>query len=136
MSYPRHHLFKRNRGFTLIEVMLVIVLIGLMISMVQFTFQNNQADQRLSEASKRFAGAFEMAVEYGMLNNVELGLLVTDNSYEFLGFDGTKWTQVSDYDALERFTLPEGLMLSLTLDDLPLEQPSLVNVEAFVEEER
>lgn len=136
MAYPQLTYLKQPRnGFTLIEVMLVIVLVGLMVSMVQFTFQNNQADQRLSQESKRFAGTFEMAAEYGMLNNVELGLLVTESSYEYLGYDGTQWTPVSDFDALAYFELPEDMELTLTLDDLPLEQPSMVNVESFKEEE-
>ena len=75
----------RQNGFTLIEVMVVIVLVGLMVSVVQFSSSSDKAEETLEFSSKRFAGIFDIAAEYGMLNNVELGLMVDKNSYQFLG---------------------------------------------------
>lgn len=115
-------------GFTLIEVMVVLVLIGLMASVVQFTVGGNEPDKLLKKESERFAAVFNAAAEYSLLNNLELGLVVEDNTYQFLGFDGKQWQAVSDNKILESYTLPEEIIITLSLDDLPLDEPALVDV--------
>ncbi|WP_441004182.1 type II secretion system minor pseudopilin GspH [Pseudocolwellia agarivorans] len=115
-------------GFTLIEVMVVIVLIGLMASAVQFTFNGNDPDKVLDKESQRFSAIFNTAAEYSMLNNIELGLMVEDNTYQFLAFDGEDWVRTSDTPFLAPYTLPETVTIVLTLDDLPLDEPPLINV--------
>ncbi len=115
-------------GFTLIEVMVVIVLIGLMASAVQFTFNGNDPDKVLDKESQRFSAIFNTAAEYSMLNNIELGLMVEENTYQFLAFDGEAWVRTSDTPFLAPYTLPETVTIVLTLDDLPLDEPPLINV--------
>mgnify|MGYP000106078130 CR=1 FL=1 len=139
MQLKTGHAFKAkhnsSQGFTLIEVMLVTVLIGVMISAVQFTFSGNKPEQLLQQHSARFAGIFDVAAEYGLLNNVELGLFIDDNSYQFLGYDGVSWTPIADNPLFEVFTLPEGLEMTLQLDDLPIEEPLLFDSTLFNDEE-
>lgn len=126
---------KASKGFTLIEVMLVVVLVGLMVSAVQFTFQNNQSEQLLEKESLRFLGTFDIAAEYGMLNNVELGLFIEENTYQFLGYDGIKWTPLPNNESLSTKTLPDGMEILLTLDDLPIEEPPLFDLNTFMSDE-
>jgi general secretion pathway protein H len=123
----------RRNGFTLIEVMLVIVLVGLMVSVIQFSASGDKAEEMLEMSSKRFAGVFNIAAEYGMLNNIELGLMIDKKGYQFLGYDGEKWTDVSENEMFSRFELPEGLELVLQLDDLPIEEPQLFDTALFNE---
>lgn len=123
----------RLSGFTLIEVMLVIVLVGLMASVIQFSASGDKAEETLEMSSKRFAGVFNIAAEYGMLNNIELGLMIDKKGYQFLGYDGEKWTDVSENELFNRYELPEGLELVLQLDDLPIEEPQLFDTEVFNE---
>lgn len=125
---------KKSTGFTLIEVMVVIVLIGLMASVVQFSVGGNEPEKILKKESERFAAVFNAAAEYSLLNNLELGLVVEDNTYQFLGFDGKLWQPVSDNDALKSYNLPENIEITLTLDDLPLDEAPLVNVLKELEE--
>jgi general secretion pathway protein H len=126
---------KQQNGFTLIEVMLVIVIAGLMASMIQFSFSGDKAEETLDQSSRRFAGIFDIAAEYGMLNNVELGLMVSKNSYQFIGYDyiSGKWTDVSENELFSQYQLPEGVELVLQLDDLPIEEPKLFDSELFTE---
>jgi general secretion pathway protein H len=120
-------------GFTLIEVMLVIVLVGLMVSVVQFSASGDKAEETLELTSKRFAGVFNIAAEYGMLNNIELGLVIGKKGYQFLGYDGITWSDISDNELFSRYKLPEGVELILQLDDLPIEEPQLFDTEVFNE---
>jgi len=131
---PKHK--HRQQGFTLIEVMLVIVLIGVMVSAVQFTFSGNKAEQLLEQNSVRFAGVFDVAAEYGLLNNIELGLFVEKNTYQFLGYDGVSWSPIASNPMFEVFTLPEGIEITLQLDDLPIEEPLLFDSSLLINEDQ
>ena len=115
----------KQRGFTLIEVMVVVVLIGLMASLVQFNFSGNNPEDKLAYESARFAAIFEVAAEYGMLNNIELGLIVKKDNYQCLAYDGTQWTEIADQDCNAQVTIPEARELNFDLDDLTIEHPSL-----------
>jgi general secretion pathway protein H len=123
----------RQNGFTLIEVMLVIVLVGLMVSVIQFSVSGDKAEETLELSSKRFAGVFEIAAEYGLLNNIELGLMIDKKGYQFLGYDGITWSDVSENELFSRYKLPEGVELVLQLDDLPIEEPQLFDTNLFNE---
>jgi general secretion pathway protein H len=139
MKLKNGHLPKdkhRQQGFTLIEVMLVIVLIGVMVSAVQFTFSGNKAEQLLEQNSIRFAGVFDAAAEYGLLNNIELGLFVEKNTYQFLGYDGVIWSPIASNPMFEVFTLPEGIEITLQLDDLPIEEPLLFDSSLLINEDQ
>jgi len=137
----QHKYFK---GFTLIEVMLVIVVIGIMVAAIQINFNSNKPEAELQNESARFASkrqikcvkvlvydVFNLAAEYGLLNNIELGLYTEKNSYQFVGFDGVRWTPLLDNDLLAAYQLPETMKMTFIFDDLPLELPTLIDAELF-----
>jgi len=127
----KYHL--KSKGFTLIEVMVVVALIGIIVTLVQFNFSGNRPDDILKQESQRFAAIFEVASDYGMLNNIELGLVIKKDSYQFLGFDGVKWAEIPEQDWLSIVEMPQGLELDLSLDDLPIEEPLLFDANTFKE---
>lgn len=125
----------KPRGFTLLEVLMVIALIGLIVSVVQFNFSVKRPEETLEKASYKFATLFESAANYGLLNNIELGLYIENNTYQFLGFDGVKWSEISSQDWLTEQTLPEGVVVKLALEDLPIEEPLLFDSSVFTDED-
>jgi len=126
-------IIKKTPGFTLIEMMLVIMLIGVMATFIQFNVGGDKKEKLLQQTSIRFAGIFEIAAEYSMLNNVELGLLVDKTSYRFLAYDGSRWTDVGENELLVSTVLPEGIEIVLELDDLPIDEPLLFDTELLEE---
>ncbi|WP_206483213.1 type II secretion system minor pseudopilin GspH [Thalassotalea sp. G2M2-11] len=123
----KHH----NFGFTLIEVLLVILVVGLMVAAVQLNFNSNKPEAQLQQESARFASVFNLAAEYSLLNNLELGLYIQNNTYQFVGFDGVSWTTIPDNKLFDIYQLPDMFTMNLVFDDLPMEQPSLVSRELF-----
>lgn len=124
-----------QRGFTLIEVMLVIVLIGLMVSVIQFNFGSNNPQEQLQQQTERFVGVFDVAAEYSMLNNVDMGVYFEENTYQFLGYDGTRWAEIPSQNAFIKHVLPEGVEITLTFDDLPIDGPLLFDASTFKPED-
>jgi len=129
LKHANNHAFMR--GFTLIEIMIVLVLIGIMVSLVQFSFQSNPLENELKKASSRFASTFTVAAEYSTLNNVELGILIEDNRYQFLGFDGKKWAAFEYNELLSETELPEHIQMVLNLEGLPIDENALITSETF-----
>lgn len=128
------HPHKNNKGFTLLEVMLVIVLIGVMASAIQFNMGKSKYEEQLETASKRFAGLFFLASEYDLLNNIEMAIHIKDNTYQIMGFDGERWTQIDD-KLFANTDLPEDIEISLELEDLPLEEPQLFDSNDLIPDE-
>lgn len=121
----------KNKGFTLLEVLLVILVIGLMVAAVQVNFSANKPEAQLQQESTRFAGVFNLAAEYSLMNNIELGVVVNDNSYQFVGYDGVRWSPINDNEVLSLYQLPEQVVIELIFDDLPIEVPSLIDADLF-----
>jgi general secretion pathway protein H len=115
--------------------MLVIVVIGLMVSAIQFSVIGNKVEENLQQQSSRFASVFNLAAEYGLLNNIEIGLVLEKNDYQFVGYDGQRWLPIVEYEALNSYTLPDEMTMSIVLEDLPIEEPALVTRELFETDE-
>ena len=103
-------------GFTLIEMMVVIVLIGVLASMVHINLGDSNARQARQEADVLLSlmhGLREKAV----LEGQEYGLRLEPGAYQLMGFADEQWQVLEP-----KVKLPEGLVLGLTLEgqDQPL----------------
>ena len=112
------------RGFTLLEVMLVLLIMGLAASTLVYNFSGQDPQEQLRQQSQRFEVVFNMASDYAILNQQTLGLRVEDgkdkNSYHFLRLDEQQQWQLIEGDAtFATHKVPSDYRLKLQLDDLP-----------------
>lgn len=129
---------RRPAGFTLLEVMLVLLLMGLATGYVMLNAFGASQGEKLEEQARRFQVVFDMAADFAVLNQQQLGLRLEekDNEYSFMILDDEdRWQRLEGLPGLEAHTLPEPFALQLTLDDLPWqEDDSLFDSGVFDEE--
>ncbi|QJR80816.1 type II secretion system minor pseudopilin GspH [Alteromonas pelagimontana] len=112
----------RNSGFTLLEVMLVLLLMGMAASYVVFNAFGASESDRLKEQATRLQVLVDMASDYAVLNQMELGLHIEpeENRYFFSYLDDEdKWQRISEEKIYQDYTLPDPFTMTLNLDDLP-----------------
>lgn len=124
MGTPRRNAPLIARGFTLLEVMLVLLLMGLAAGYVVFNAFGASQSDLLKAQAKRMQVIIDMASDFAVLNQQQLGLRLeeADNEYYFVYLDEEdEWRRLEDEDIYQAHTLPETFTLTLNLDDLPWE---------------
>src|SRR5262249_12589124 len=105
----------RSAGFTLVELLVVIVVIGLAASLVYAQLERDPR-QALEREGRRLAGALEHAALLAQWKNQTIGVSAAGGSYQFWRrtptADGERWVALSDDDVLVPRALPAPLAIS------------------------
>lgn len=104
---------QRSRGFTLIEILVVIAILAIAAGAVALTFTGSDRDAAWREA-QRFAGALEHAASRAQVRSETLGVSADGSLWRFWRRDpdSGRWQAVTDPDGLlAPHALPEGMRL-------------------------
>jgi general secretion pathway protein H len=109
----------RASGFTLLEVLVVVVIIGIITSMAVISVNVLGGDHEMQQEAERLQAILIQSREDAMLQSRDLGLRLDETSFEFLEYDGRteRWRPVLGDPLLRERTLPPGLRLRLRLED-------------------
>jgi general secretion pathway protein H len=115
----RRHAACRASGFTLLEVLVVIVIIGIITSMAMVSVNVLGGDNEMDEEARRLMAVLTQAREDAMLEGRDVGLRVDARSYDFAHYDARmeRWDLAADDPLLRERALPAGLELELWLED-------------------
>lgn len=119
---------RRQSGFTLLEVMLVLLLMGLVVGTVSFTSLSSSKEAELEEQARRFQVVVDMVSDYAVLNQLQIGLRIEtaeteDNGYYFVTLDEEQqWQRFEPERLFTPVQLEEAFFLELQLEDLPWQQ--------------
>ncbi|KAA1165837.1 prepilin-type N-terminal cleavage/methylation domain-containing protein [Pseudoalteromonas fuliginea] len=115
----------KTRGFSLIEILVVLVIIAFATKMVVYSLEGGAEDE-LDTQALRLHTTINMASEFAILNQVELGFHLDDNVFEFLVFDGEKWITFDREDLFKPTEFDERFKVTLNLEDLAWAQDNLL----------
>jgi len=113
---------RTGAGFTLIEVLVVVAIIGLMVAGFVLSLSLTGRDPDLERESDRLFTLLNYAREQAELQTREYGILFQEDGYEFLAYDVQlgQWRSVFEDDALGARKLPEGLGVKLVVETRPV----------------
>lgn len=109
----------RQRGFTLIEIMVVVIIVATVVSIALLSVGVIGEDNELDTELRRFAALIETAQDDAVMQGREFGVELMTSSYRFVEFDplSRTWAEVPGDELYRLRYLPEGVEFQLYIDD-------------------
>ena len=112
----------RQTGFTLLEIMLVVLLMGLSAAVVTMSLSHADPKKALEKQAKKFIASAELVLDETVLSGQLLGLVIESDTYRFVVYHEEKWQPLESDRLLGEQQMPEGVSLEIVVDGLPLVQ--------------
>lgn len=107
----------RAGGFTLLEILVVVLIIGIIVTFAVLSLGNRSIDDRLDNEAKRLQQLITVAAEDAEVQGVDLGWRYVDDGYEFLALDRDgHWKPFPQTQILRPRTLPQPMYLDLNVE--------------------
>lgn len=104
------------RGFTLLELMLVVFLLGLTVGGVLMTLPPSVSAQPEKEAAEQLLRQIQQVQDDALMSGQLYGLYLAPDGYQFLRRQADRWQPLSEPAALAgRQALPTGVQLQWQL---------------------
>ena len=121
MRSPRAH---AQRGFTLLEVMVVILIMGVMVTFASLSIGSRVNEDKLENEARRAEAIIKLASEEAEAKGVEIGLRFTNGGYRLLRYDATQqWIDYEPSGSLRRRVFGAPFALDLRVDGRPVKLP-------------
>jgi general secretion pathway protein H len=108
----------RSKGFTLIEILVVMLIIAAVISLTVLSVNATGRDSQLDEESRRIEGLVGLLHERALLEGRDFGLRIEPAAYEFVTYDTrrNRWLLMDQEREFRHRELPKGISFQLQLD--------------------
>jgi len=108
--------FVQSRGFTLLEIMVVVFIIGIIITFASLSISQH-GDRYTEDEAKRLHHLLRLATEEAVFRGQELSLLITEKGYSFAMLSGPKWEPIVDDPFFRSREFPETVKVTMTVYD-------------------
>jgi general secretion pathway protein H len=108
----------RSKGFTLVEILVVMLIIAAVISLTVLSVNTTGRDSQLDEESRRIEGLVGLLHERALLEGRDFGLRIEPAAYEFVSYDTrrNRWLMMDQEREFRHRELPKGISFQLQLD--------------------
>ncbi|MGH8283552.1 MAG: type II secretion system minor pseudopilin GspH [Gammaproteobacteria bacterium] len=113
----------RTRGFTLIEILVVLVIVSIITAVAVLSLGSLGGNPAAKQAAQKLAALTDLVSQQAVMRGQQYGLLVSPHAYEFLLYDGSKWSVVQDDELLRARQLDSSVTLSLQLQGTAIKLP-------------
>ncbi|MDH5784560.1 MAG: type II secretion system minor pseudopilin GspH [Chromatiales bacterium] len=103
-------------GFTLLELMVVVALIGVILVLVMPSVGDGGRQERLLREVKRITALVELVGEESVIKSTMIGLRFGELGYGFVSYDGERWNEVEGDKLLKPHQFDELMELALVVD--------------------
>jgi general secretion pathway protein H len=114
-------LIATQRAFTLIELMVVIVIIGIVLTFTTLSIGDGGKQQQLQQEAERLIALLQLASEESVMQAQELGVSFGAAQYQFWQLQATDWQPLPNDDLLRTRKLPPGMILTVEIEGNELE---------------
>ncbi|ALP54304.1 hypothetical protein Tel_14765 [Candidatus Tenderia electrophaga] len=105
-----------QRGFTILELLVVLLIIGIVVSLATLSVGGNET-RVLRDEAQRLSALLELAAQDAILNARELALEVDEEAYRFVQYnvEDETWQTLAD-DVFRPRELPPGIELNAVVE--------------------
>lgn len=117
-SYQAGRRGERCRGFTLLEIMVVVAIVGIFVGIVVLSTDLVSFDRRLEQEARRLDTIVSFAADEALLQTQDFGIFICEDSYHFYvySYDVEGWIPYT-VRPFEPRRLDEDMSLALKLED-------------------
>ena len=111
-------------GFTLIELMVVLLIIGIMVSTMVMSIRTGDISEHMEIEVNRLHALVSLAQEEAILQGQVMALAIGETSYRFdvKDIENESWSAVDDGRVFRERTLVAGTHLVLVIDEIEEEK--------------
>jgi general secretion pathway protein H len=115
-----------QRGFTLIEILVVVLIIGIMVAGTVLSVGMAHGDRELENERDRLLALTSYVREQGAMQNREFGMRCFQNGYEFLAYNprDNRWERVENEPTMRARELPQGIAIEVKVEGRKIILPS------------
>jgi len=119
-------------GFTLVELMVVVVIIGVVIAGMVLSIGGPGRDTQLEQERDRLAALIDYVRERAAMQTIEYGLRCETGGYRFVLYDAraAAWREDPLDESLRARALPAGLEIALSVEDRAIVLPKRTDPKA------
>jgi len=105
-------------GFTLMEILVVMVIIGIIVAAGTLAMGVLGKDREIEDQTRRFWAVMQQAREEAELQGLDTGVFVSASGYEFVRLEPrlNEWQPIEDDQLYAKRDLPEGLKFRAWID--------------------
>jgi general secretion pathway protein H len=106
----------RSSGFTLLELLVVLVLVGIIFSFAMLSLRGDDLAELVEQETRRLGTLLELVSDEAVLRGEEMAVHFSDTGYEFLILSGDRWQAQEDDRLLQSRSLPADIEIRLEVN--------------------